>query len=135
VEDRNVLARTAAARAGALVVVGLPGLKGLHAMLRVVAELPAGHVVPVVNRAPRSPRARAEIAAALRALSPRRLAPPVFLPERKLDDLFRFGGRLPPVITGPLASALRDAPARRAGPSAAEPVRIAPGSLGAWAEG
>jgi len=133
VEDRNVLARTAVGRAAALVVVGLPGMKGLHSMLRVVADVPADVVVPVFNRAPRSPRARAELAAGLRELSRRSLAPPVFLPDRRVDDLFRHGGRLPPVLTGPLVAALVDAPARPV--EAPEPVRIAPGSLGVWAEG
>jgi hypothetical protein len=139
VEDRNVMARTALAQAGLVLVIGLPGLKGTHGLVRVVNELVAfgidpAAVVPVVNRAPRSPRAKAELAAAVAGLTRSPLAGLVFLPERRVDDLLRDGGRLPPVLTAPLA-AIADAVAappvpRRRGRRWGEPERIVPGSLG-----
>ena len=144
VEERNVMARTVFAAADLVFVVGVPGMKGLSSLVRVVNELVhfgvgAKRIVPVVNRAPRSPRARAELARALAGLVASPLAAPVFLPDRRVDELLRDGGRLPPVLTGPLASAADGVTARpvRRGAStvAVEPERIVPGSLGTWAEG
>ncbi|HEY2813253.1 MAG TPA: hypothetical protein VGJ03_07315, partial [Acidimicrobiales bacterium] len=70
VEERNVMARTTAAAADVVVVVGSPGPRGVHRMVRLVAALvdvgiDGERILPVVNRAPRSPRSRAEITAAL----------------------------------------------------------------------
>jgi hypothetical protein len=138
VEDRNVMARTALGAADSVLLVGLPGMKGVHAMARVAAELSdfgveAGRITPVVNRAPRSPRARAEIASALAGLVRSPMAAPVFLPERRVDDVLRDGGRLPPVLTAPLAAAVNVGQIRPVTPS--EPALIKPGSLGAWSDG
>src|SRR5439155_20792156 len=79
VEERNVMTRTACARADVVFVVGLPSMKGLHSLVRVVHDLvafgvPAGRVVPVLNRAPRSPRTRAGATAALADLAAPALA-------------------------------------------------------------
>lgn len=152
VEDRNVLARTTVSRAGAVVAVGTPGPKGVHALIRVLAALlehgadPTA-IVTVVNRAPRGGRARAEITAAVAELTRGlpggdRLAGPVFLLDRKgLDDILLDGARLPAALTAPLAAAvdglLARAPAEPVAPEAAggpEPVRVAPGSLGSWSD-
>ncbi|MGH9225172.1 MAG: hypothetical protein ACRD2W_15640, partial [Acidimicrobiales bacterium] len=64
VEERHVMARTAVERAQVVIVVGLPTLKGVHSMVRVIDGLLAygvlpQRVLPVINRAPRSARARA----------------------------------------------------------------------------
>ncbi|MGH3666635.1 MAG: hypothetical protein ACRDU8_11210, partial [Egibacteraceae bacterium] len=72
-EERHVMARVPAQRADAVVVVGRPGVKGLHSLVRVLAEVldlgvPTTRIVPVVNGAPRSPRARGEMTAALAQL-------------------------------------------------------------------
>lgn len=139
VEDRHVMARTALSRADVVFVVGLPGMKGTHSLVRTVNQVAAfgvgaRRVVPVVNKAPRSPRVRAEIAEALSGLVGTPLAAPVFVPERRLDELLRDGARLPPVVTAPLASAcaalLDEVGSRRV--VAAEPELITPGSLGSW---
>src|SRR5690606_6932196 len=45
VEERNVMARTAVARADVVVAVGAPGLKGLHGLVRTVNRL-REHGVP-----------------------------------------------------------------------------------------
>jgi MinD-like ATPase involved in chromosome partitioning or flagellar assembly len=137
-EDRNALSRAAVARADAVLVVGSTGMKGVHSMLRVVSALAAfgvegERIVPVVNRARRG---RGETASALRALGQVPTAPNVFLPERRVDDLLRHGGRLPPVLTSPLATAIDAIDVRPVAPAGhTEPELIAPGSLGSWSEG
>jgi Mrp family chromosome partitioning ATPase len=141
VEDRNALARTAASAADVVLVVGLPGVKGAHSLMRVLNEVcdfgvPPDRVVPVISRAPRHPRARAELAATVARLGPAEIRPPVFLPERPVDDVVRDGMRLPPGLTQPLVRAHAGVTAGRVGrvPAAAEPERIVPGSLGSWEE-
>ena len=123
VEERNVLARTAVGRADAIVVVGSGDLKGLHGLLRVVADLvehgvTPGRLLPVVNRAPRSPRARAEIGRAFAQLAdgfvdPGLLAGPLHLPgQRRLEEALRDGVR--PARAGRARSGCRRR--RRRGP-------------------
>jgi MinD-like ATPase involved in chromosome partitioning or flagellar assembly len=144
VEERNLLARTAVREADAVVAVGRPGVTGLRHLVALVAAVVAAgaspdRVLPVVNRAPRSPRARAELARALADLGGD--TPPtagaLFLPEvRRLDDLQRDAAPLPAAWARSAAAAV-DAVLRRVTPAIAagddEPVRVAPGSLGRWA--
>jgi hypothetical protein len=148
VEDRNLLARSATATAAAVVVVGQSGPTRIHATVRVLeAVLEHGvaprHVVTVVNRAPRNPRARAEITRAIAELTRslpggELLASPVFLPERRrLDDSVRDGHRLPASLCAPVTAAVSAALALddgepRSTPADEEPVAVVPGSLGAW---
>lgn len=147
VEERNVLARTAVARADVVVVVGAPGAVGLHHVVRTVGELAAHGVAPqrvlgVVNRSGRSPRGRAEVARAFAELTAEGPAGapavgPVHLPERRgLDEVVRDGARLPTALVRPVTRAVADLLARAPAPSpgAGAPTRIAPGSLGSWTE-
>ncbi len=154
VEDRNVLARTTLRDADLVVVAGQPGLAGLDSQLRIVRDLaelgvPGSRIVPVVNRAPRNPRARAESAAALARLLAATnpgltlVSTPVFVPDRgRLDDLLRDGAPVPPQIARPLAGAVRalleratGAALPAAGPATEpEPVAVVPGSLGSWSD-
>lgn len=147
VEERNRFARTAVAAADVTFVVGRPGVKGLHALVRVLADLasagvPAERVVPVLNAAPRAPRARAELARALAALAGPGLgagamASPVFLPVRKVEEALRDAVRLPAPLPATLAGAFR-AVVDRVGvvdPAAATApafTRVVPGSIGSW---
>ncbi len=148
VEERNMMARTAVRSADVVFVVGRPGVKGLHALVRVLAELsaagvPAGRMVPVLNEAPRQPRARAELTAALAelvgpALAGGRTVAPLFLPSRRVEEALRDAVGLPAPLPSLLAGAFL-AVVDRLGPSnpvaaAVEPVleRVVPGSLGAW---
>jgi septum formation inhibitor-activating ATPase MinD len=131
VEDRHVLARAAARGADVVFVVGLPGVKGVHAARRVMHDLQEfgvtpGRIVPVVNRAPRGRRARADIVAALDR------AGAVFLPERRVDELFHDGVRFPSALTAPLAGACLAVRERLGAVDAprAQPVR--PGSVAVW---
>ena len=150
VEDRNLLARTILSLADVVVVVGAPGVKGTHSMLRVVRDViglgvdPA-RIVPVVNRAPRRgtrnelARTVTELLAASNPGQP--VLSPVFIPERRqVDDVLRDGVALPPAIVDPLTHAVRarlDALEERSPacpPFVDEPVPVAVGSIGAWDE-
>ena len=144
VEERHVMARTAAAQADVVFAVGLPGMKGLHSLVRVLNELRAFGVsprimVPVVNRAPKGPRARSELTAALAALTvpsleAESLPSTVFLPERRVDDSLRDGTRLPDALTEPLVGAFTAVAVHGATAPAGEPQRVQPGSLGSWSD-
>ncbi len=153
VEDRNTLARTAISAASVVLVVGEPGVTRLHALVRRVEHLlehgaePARLVV-VLNHAPRSPRARAELTRAVAALlgdvpGGQQVASPLHLPERRgLDDLVRDARRLPSSLVGPVtavATGLLDLDGPGGGRGAGadreiEPVPVAAGSLGTWSE-
>lgn len=145
VEDRNLMARTAVLTGDAVVVVGVPGLKGIHALARLLRELlevgvPGSRLIPVVNHAPRSPRQRAEMCAALAELvadASSELAAPVFLPSRRVEtalaDLAPLPSSLGTVLAGAVDATLRRS-TRRASPFAAVAERIVPGSLPAWSD-
>ncbi|MCU1374576.1 MAG: hypothetical protein JWO68_1862 [Actinomycetia bacterium] len=145
VEERNLLARTAVRSADVVFAVGLPGAKGLHSLVRVLADLagagvPAGRVVPVLNQAPRHPRLRAELGTTLAelavpAMGGGRTVAPIFLPARRIEEAVRDVVAIPAPLPGLLAAAfeatlVRLGPASTAAP--AEPELVAPGSLGGW---
>jgi hypothetical protein len=160
IEERNVMSRTAMSQADVVVVVGAPGMKGVHSLARVVNDLlglgvPGSSIVPVFNRAPRSRRWRAELAAALSAVvgstaasrslpsqggapaaEQASIASPIFLPDRRIEEYVRDGIRLPSQMTAPLTGAVRAVLARRRPRQGdmGEPERVAPGSIGHWAQ-
>lgn len=152
VEDRNAIARTTLARADLVVVVGNPSTKGLHSLTRVVRDLHRGGIgparmIPVLNRAPKSPRRRSEAARTLDVLlghddALADIGNPVFLAERNdVDDAIRDGVALPSALGRPLQISLRralgdidrgaDAVDGHAGEG---PTRVVPGSIGSWTE-
>ena len=145
VEERHLMARAAASRADVVFAVGVAGMKGLHSLVRVLAELeafgvPPSRVVPVLNRAPKSPSARAEMAGALAALARAggnaALPSPVFLPDRRVEEALRQGQRLPTAITEPLAGAFAAVTDRggRGVADAGEGKLVRPGTLGSWTD-
>lgn len=150
VEDRNLLARSVMSIADVVVVVGLPGPKGVHSLLRVVrdclnAGVAAERLVLVVNRAARRGPARFEAACAITDLLVAShpgdaIVSPVFLPEkRQLDDILRDVAPLPDALVTPVTDAVRARLAATdttgAPPSLDdEPVPVALGSLGEWDE-
>ena len=103
VEERNAAARCAARRADVCVVVSTPTLVGIHSGLRIAGDLVELGVEPkrilqVVNRAPRTARARSEIVEVLAELAEPTIAsaPVVFVAERRgLEAIHRGGGALP----------------------------------------
>jgi hypothetical protein len=144
VEERNVMARTVVQAADVVLVVGLPGVKGVHSLVRVVGDLvhegvDTRRIALVVNQSPRQPRARAEVSTAVAALLepfvPGGLrATPTFLPVRKVDAAWRDGAPLPAPLPRLLCGVF-DAIVREAGRSvvcADEPELVRPGSLGTW---
>jgi hypothetical protein len=143
VEDRNLLARTTLRRADLVVVVAPPSVVGLRRLVMTVDELTRfgiapTRLLPLVTRAPRRGRGRAEISSALSELAPG-VCSPVFVPERRnLDELFRTATPLPRSITQPVTAAvealLDRQPLVPAADEASEPVAVVPGSLGSWAE-
>lgn len=147
VEERNHLARSAALHSTVVVAVGSPGLKGVHSLARLVRSLVAAgvqpeRVLPVMNRAPRSPRSRAEMSRAFAQLADSAggagpaAAAPVALPERKLEDCLRDGGPLPSAVVDPIHRAVSALSERLAdtAPAGPFPSRVAPGTLGSWSE-
>lgn len=154
VEERNLFARTVTAHADVVLIVGTPGAKGIHRLVRLVEALAehnvdSARIVPVINRAPRSPRARAELTAAFSQLarpllagsSP--LAGPVFLPDRrKVEDVVGDGARLPDSFVNGLAECVaavlehlsEDMPGSMVRGDEPEPVPVVPGSLGSWGD-
>jgi hypothetical protein len=147
IEERNLLARTSVREADVVVAVGRPGMQGMHALLRVVRDLvgagvAAARVLPVINGAPKGPKARAELARTMGDLLEHGrhavlFASPIFVPERRrLDELLRDTARLPGQMTGPLGGAVRALFER---PSEDEvtadgPAPLVPGSLGTLTE-
>ena len=148
VEEHNVMARTAASRADVVFAVGGSSLKGVHSLVRVITELmafgvPSHRIVPVLNRSPRSPRARAALGAAVAELAVAtngaRLAGPIHLPERDIEGDLHDGRRLPAILASPMAGAFHAVLGRVAershdGASAGDGERVRPGSLGAWTD-
>lgn len=148
VEERNLMARSVTAAADLVVVVGLPGLHGVHAMLRVTRALldhgvSGGRILPVVNRAPRGPRARAELTRAFGELigvgdGADDVPSPIFLADRRhLDELLRDGSRLPDGWLAPAWGPVRALLDRGLAPPERhhdEPVAVVPGSLGTWTD-
>lgn len=145
VEERNLMARTAVAQADAVFAVGRPGVKGIHALVRVIADLVshgvlAERIVPVINTSPRHPRARSEIAATLAdlvrpVLAGEATAGCVFLPSRRVEEALRDAVKLPaplaPLLAGAFLATVEQA-GRLPQRSEPEPVLVSPGSLGAW---
>ncbi|HEY3144554.1 MAG TPA: hypothetical protein VGJ86_25715 [Acidimicrobiales bacterium] len=152
VEERNVLARTSLRAADLVIVVGRSGVAGVHAQVLVLRDLldlgvPAGRLLPVINRAPRHPRARAELGRGLvtllDAVTPGVVlaAGPLFVGERRrLDDVVRDEGGVPSgFVTGiadpvwavleHLTSEAVESSDRSVSP---ELVAVAPGSLPNW---
>lgn len=150
VEDRNLLARTTLSIADVVVVVGAPGVKGTHSLLRVLRDVIAsgvdpGRVIPVMNRAPRRASLRGELTRTMTELLGASnpgdtVLSPVFLPERKLvDEAVRDGAGLPATLVDPVTAAVRarlDAVDDRAPAVAMDdaPVPVEIGSLGTWDE-
>ena len=125
--------------------VGLPGAKGTHALVRVLADLagagvPAGRIVPVVNQAPKHPRVRAELTAALAdlavpAMGGGRTVAPIFLPSKRVEEAMRDVVPIPAPLPTTLAGAFEATIARlgsASAPAPAEPELVRPGSLGGW---
>jgi hypothetical protein len=140
VEERNVMARTAATQASVVLPVGTCDLKGLHSLVRLLGDLAdigvsGRRVVPVLNQAPRAPRMRAGIVRTLAELTGGvEHSTPVFLPRRGVDEALRDGVALPASLTSVLDGAFHATLRLDGQPdaSADEPRPVVPGSMGSW---
>lgn len=145
VEERNVMARTVAACADVMVVVGRPGVKGLHSLVRTIDGLrdhgvDSGRIVAVVNQASRNQRTRAELTRAFAELTgavaqaERAVTGPIYIPERRaLEELIRDAARLPGSMATTMANTVQATLERAVVAVApAGPARVVPGSLGSW---
>lgn len=148
VEERNAVSRLAVDAASLLLAVGNPGMKGLSDLVGVIHEAldkTTEHqsILPIINRAPRSPRARSELSATLHDLIETGPSPPInvlnplFLPDRRgLEQAHRDVTLLPSALVSPLVPAvlsLIDA-ADATAPEPGEPPMVLPGSLGALSD-
>ena len=146
VQERHHMARSVAGRADVVLAVGRPGMKGLHGTVRVIIDLldhgvAGARILPVFVAAPKHPRVRAEVAAGVASLvatheGASQLTSPLFLPERRVDELLRDGLALPTALVEPLVGAVEALVERQLdlAPPVVEPARVSPGSLGSWAE-
>jgi len=147
VEDRNHLARSTTRQANVTVAVGTAGLKGVHSLAGLVRRLVRSgvdqkRILAVINRSPRHPASRASSARALADLLAASgielaLAAPLALPERNVEEVFRYGTSFPEALSKPLTRAVESLVSRIAdsAPQPTVPQRIEPGSLGTLAEG
>jgi hypothetical protein len=150
VEERNLLARSTLSRADLVLVTAAATIGGLRRLVLTLDELVRfgigpDRLQPVLSRAPRRPRARAELTAAVAELGRAvasdlgALASPLFVAERAgLDQLHRSGSQLPRSLVEPVTAAvsarLAGRPVLPAGIQAFEPTPVVPGSLGAWSD-
>lgn len=144
IEERNHLARSGVDRADVVFAVGTPGMKGIHSLVRLIGDaidhgVAAGVIVPVINRASRGRRAVELIRAftelaEVRIGQPLAVATPLLLPERRVEEAFRDGTRLPAPLPALLAGAFGAVTSHRRTDAPAEPVpvRVQPGSLATW---
>lgn len=144
VEERNALARNAVGSADVVLAVGRGDVVGVHRLASTIRDLrrfgvPLEHLLPVVNRAPRSPARRAGITRALAtlALDDAEVVIPLFVGERRhLDDVVRDARAWPSGPSRELAAAVHEILARASdsadSPEAGGPQRIEPGSLGSY---
>lgn len=132
VEERNALSRIAVANAAGVVVVGGPGAKGTHSLLRVLGELWAYGISPdrtvaVVNRGDAVALDRLD--AALARLGARE-ATKLCLPDLELEPQVLAGSPLPDDFVEPITEAVLPLLSNAPSVAAAAPQRVAPGSLG-----
>jgi hypothetical protein len=143
VEERNACARSFVAAADLVVVTATPDVLGVHRLVRTLAALlafgvDATRLMPLVNRAPRSPQRRAEVARAT-ALLLGELVPgattmtPLMVPVRRdVVSAQHEGAPLPRSFGAPIGAAVGAVLARldEASPLDGGPTRVVPGSLG-----
>jgi hypothetical protein len=146
VEDRNLLARHLTSTADVVVVTAAPTVVGLHRLVRILGALcdhgvAAHRLLPVVTRAPKSPRQRAELTRALHDLlgpvGEGMVSGPCFAAARRdIEGLQRDAAPAPRALAAQLHDAVEGLLGRissdeeRPGDASSQPVPIVPGSLG-----
>lgn len=144
IEERHTLSRSTAKTADLIFLVGRPGAKGVHDLIRLIDRysdlgVPRERLVPIVNQAPKNPAQRMATARVIAELSSSAgaqdsaLVAPLFLRSlRRVEELHRSAAPLPETFGKPVAHLSRKLLLER-GPrhnTANEPVRIQQGELG-----
>ena len=132
IEERNILGRSAVAASCAVVVVGGPGVKGTHSILRVLGEIWAHGVSPrrtvvVVNRGDEVALQRLGDALNRLAGEGRTL---LYVPQTAVDETLLKSLPMPASVVDPVTQAVEPLLAAPIDGSSAGAVRILPGSLG-----
>jgi hypothetical protein len=146
VEERHVLARTVSLDADAIVVVGQATMKGVHALVRVMAELleiglHPERLLPVLNQAPAASAARAELGRAVGHLlqgvtGGRDVRPVLHAPTVELETQLREREAVPDAWAALVAGAVTSLLDRSSGEHRAPaPEPVPAGALGHWADG
>lgn len=139
IEDRHALSLAVARRADAVVVVAGADLKGIHDASRLAHDLhrcgtPTERIVVVVNRAPRSTVARAQLARSVRALTDDLgddgIGAALTVRRHRLEATHHDATALPEGIGCAVLSATRGVIGAGAARPTADPVRIRVGELG-----
>ena len=126
---------------------GGPTITGLHGLVSLLDDLrrfgvPGERTVVVLNRAPRSVRARAELTRVVAALTGAAERPdpsvgPVYVADRRgVDALHHDLGRFPPAVADPpgagVLAVLDRLGSRTVDADPTVPVPVRPGELGHW---
>ncbi len=142
IEDRNLLTLATVDQSDAVVAVGHPGPAGLYRLARLIHDLvaegvPPQRILPLVNRGPRSAKARSEISEAVSRLagpSAVDVSTPITLPyRRKVEDTARLGGRWSDSSVRTVhraVTAVLDRAVDQRSPASGAPEPIRPGELG-----
>jgi MinD-like ATPase involved in chromosome partitioning or flagellar assembly len=143
VEERNACARSFVAAADLVVVTAAPDVVGIHRLVRTLAALLAfgvepARILPVVNRAPRSPRHRAELSRAVALLlgelvpGSSTVSPLMVAARRELPSVQHDGSPLPRAFCGSIGTAVSAVLGRldERADRESEPALVEPGSLG-----
>ena len=140
VEERHALTRETTVRLDVVVLVGSPGVKGLHSLARLVQDVidwgvPAARLIPIVNRidhqsATTTRRSLATVMARS-GRAHRELGPVATLRrQRRLETRHRDVGPLPTALTRPLAGAVtRALDSAGPRPAVAEPETAPPATV------
>ncbi len=135
IEDRHAATLSVARGSDAMVVVSGADMKGVHDAARLTHGLrrcgtPAGRIVVVLNRAPRSAPDRTRLRRAVRALADDETAAVVSVRRHRGTDVaHRDASLLPPALGSSVMDAIR--PVLGSGsPEQRGPVRIRVGELG-----
>ncbi len=144
VEERNTFARATVRQADLVVVVGNASMKGIHSLARTVRSVrdqgvDGNRILTIVNRAPKSALAKAEMTSALTALlrnddNNKSSIGPIFIADKPVDKALRDGIALPKQFVTPISSAvltvLSQTQPLAGGSDSEQPQAIKAGSLG-----
>jgi hypothetical protein len=123
-EERNHLARSSLSSAQTVVAVGAPGVRGVRGLITLIDGIiglgvDPGHILPVINHAPRSTVARSEAVRVIVELSRTKTNDPLVVRMRRdLESIHHAVDPLPPQLCQSFAVAVSHMAASAAVPMA-----------------